>query len=206
MGKRAKTFNRFTGNQDISTGQYFYYRMRFILAGDLAGAWTDFGGLAAQINLIGIVLDTSITDHAGIAITYDYRIHQLLQKLAHKRSSATDYFSILSTVQSDVKAAVMRDFEFNADMQKKEKEKEKNEKGKTKKDVGKGKGKGKGKGGKTAGEPKTTGRWGHKWAKDDWANWNAIQKEATETTKTDSAEKAKPAPAKEKKPDERKKK
>ena len=104
----------------------------------------------------------TITDHAGIAITYDRRIHQLIRKLARKRSSATDYFSILNTAQPDVKAAVMRDFEFNADLQKKEKEKEKNDKEKTKKDAAKGKGEGsKGKGEKAPDEPaKTTGRWG----------------------------------------------
>ena len=38
-----KNPNRPTGNQDISTGKYFYYRVRFILAGDLADAWADFG-------------------------------------------------------------------------------------------------------------------------------------------------------------------
>ena len=117
-----KTFNRFTGNQDISTQQYFYYRMRFILAGDLMGAWADFGGLTDQINLLGIVLDMPITDHAGIAITYDRRIHQLIRKLAHKRPIASDYFSIPSTAQAEVEAVAIRDFELNADAQKKEKE------------------------------------------------------------------------------------
>ena len=142
-----KTFGRFTGNQDLSTHQYFYYRMRFILAGDLTDAWADFGGLTAQINMLGIVLDMAITDHAGIALTYDYRIHQLIRKLAHKRSTTADYFSLLSSVQADVKAGVIRDFEFHADAIKKEKEKEKTEKEKARKEKGKGKG-GKGKGDK----------------------------------------------------------
>ena len=46
------TFHRMTGDQDLSLGQYVLYRMRFVLSGDLAGDWSDFGGLTAQINNI----------------------------------------------------------------------------------------------------------------------------------------------------------
>ena len=103
----------------------------------------------------------SITDHAGIAITYDRRIRHLIRKLPRKRPSTADYFSILSKVQAGVKEAAAQDFEFNADLQKKEKEKERIEKEKAKKDSSKGNGEGnKGKGEKaTNDEPaKTTGR------------------------------------------------
>ena len=65
--------------------------MRFILAGDLADAWADFGGLAGQLNQLAIVIEMSITDHAGIAITYDQRIRKGIRKIASKRSSNTDY-------------------------------------------------------------------------------------------------------------------
>ena len=44
------TFNRYAGSQDLSLGQFVLYRMRFILSGDLTNAWSDYGGLTAQIN------------------------------------------------------------------------------------------------------------------------------------------------------------
>ena len=108
----------------------------------------------------------SITDRAGIAIAFDYRDHQHIRKLARKRPNAADYFSILSTAQADIKAAAMRDFELNADLQK-EKEKEKNEKEKEKKDTTKGKGEGnKGKGEKAPNDEtaKAPVRWRRNWA------------------------------------------
>ena len=43
-------FNRFTGGQDLSVAQFVLYRMRFILCGDLTDAWSDYGGLTAQLN------------------------------------------------------------------------------------------------------------------------------------------------------------
>ena len=64
----------------------------------------------------------SITDHAGVAIAYDYRIHQHIRKLAHKRPNAAGCFAIRSTAKADIKAAALRDFEFNAGLQRKEKE------------------------------------------------------------------------------------
>ena len=68
------TYRRFVGNQDLSTGQFFLYRMRFIVAVDLSDAWADFGGIGSQINHLANVTALSITDHGGIALTYDYRI------------------------------------------------------------------------------------------------------------------------------------
>ena len=96
--------------------------MRFVLAGDLAGDWADFGGLADQVNLIALVTDMSITDRPGIPITYDLRTHRHIRKLAQKRSRSTNYFPTLSTAQPDIKAGVLRDFGRRARLIKKEKE------------------------------------------------------------------------------------
>ena len=164
--------NRFTGDQDLSPSQYVLYRMRFVLAGDLTDAWADFGGLVAQLNLIALVTDMAITDHPGIAITYDRRIHRHIQKLAQKRVSSTDYFSILSVMQPDIKAAVIRDFEYNTGLIKKEKETEKAKKAKT----------------DTNTDNKNAGKKGKKWSDDDWAAWKKAQRAkqaATKEEKTD---------------------
>ena len=61
----------------------------------------------------------SITDRPGISMTYDRRIHALIQKTALRRSSITDYFDVLSNVHAEAKAAV-RDFESRAETAKKE--------------------------------------------------------------------------------------
>ena len=104
-------------------GQYMLYRLRFALAGDLTDACADFGGLVAQLNLIALVTDMSIADHPGVAITYDRRVRRHIQKLAQKRASPADYFSILSATQPDIKAAALRGFEYNTGLMRKEREK-----------------------------------------------------------------------------------
>ena len=59
--------------------------MRYVLAGDLTGAWSPFGGLEAQMNHIGIVLDLAVTEHAGVALSYD-----LQEKYIAERMTETD--------------------------------------------------------------------------------------------------------------------
>ena len=108
-------FNRYTGPQDQAIGQYALYRNRHIIAGDLTDAWCAFIGLVAQFDRLSIVLDQSITDHAGTAVTYDQRVRQMLQKTAPKRSPNTDYFALLIALNSGVKAAVVRDFDARAE-------------------------------------------------------------------------------------------
>ena len=115
------SFHRFAGKQDLAIGQYALYRLRFILAGDLAGAWEEFGGLPAQINHLANVIELPIADHAGIAVTYDRRIRALIAKTALKRPTTTDYNGLLSTIHAEAKAAVLRDFETPTEAIKKEK-------------------------------------------------------------------------------------
>ena len=93
------------------------------MAGDLADACGGFGGLYGQLNHLANVLDMAITDHPGIALTYDSRAHALIQNTALKRSSITDYFDLFSNVIDDVKAALGMDFESRYDATRKEKEK-----------------------------------------------------------------------------------
>ena len=134
---------------------YMLYRMRFVFPGDLADTWADFGGLVAQFNRIALVTDMSIADRPGIAITYDRRIRRHVQKLAQKRARSTDYFPIMSDAQPDIKAGVLRDFEFNTGLIKKDEEAENAKKEKAKTD--------------TQADKKTDKR--KRWSDDDWAAW-----------------------------------
>ena len=112
--------------------------MRFIFSGSLPGAWADFGGIAAQLINLPHVIELAIADRPGIAITYDYRLHQMIRKLAHRRAANTDYFEHLPTVQTDIRNAVIRDFETQAETTRRDKEQQETAKEKDNKKGGKG--------------------------------------------------------------------
>ena len=95
--------------------------MCYVLAGDLPGDWADFGGLVAQLNLIAIVSDISITGRPCIAIADDRRGHRHVQKLAHRRAGAADCLTILCALHPDITAGVFRDFEYSSGLLKKDK-------------------------------------------------------------------------------------
>ena len=138
--------------------------------GDLADARGGFGGLVGQLNHLANVLDMSITDHPGIAVTYDHRIHALIQKAALKRSSVADYFEILSNANADVEGAAIRDFETRAETSKKEKEKRvsDNEREKDKEIKGNWKGEGFGKKTDEAEKAAEATLVKKKWSKEEW--------------------------------------
>ena len=61
--------------------------LRFVLAGDLAGAWANFGGLSAQMTHLGTLLIISATESASIAIAYDKAIRTTIETESRKRIS-----------------------------------------------------------------------------------------------------------------------
>ena len=117
-------------------------------------------------------MEIRIADNAGVGITYDYRIHQRIRKLAQRRAPNADYFEILSNIQPDIRAAVTRDIDAAVDAARrlKDKEKGKDKGGKEKKDR---KGQGKGQPGREveATPVKEGPKKGPKWTKEDWAAW-----------------------------------
>lgn len=182
-----RTFRRHTGNQDLPIGQYALYRLRFIIAGDLTDAWAEFGGITAQLNHLAVVLGLPITDHAGIAVTYDFRLRRAAQKLAKNWPPRTDYFEFLTSVDKDIRADELRGSEARPGELKKEKQKEKAVKEKETKTTDNAQGKKKGE-----------GRWKRKWAPEDWAEWNAKRPRPTpgaaaEAVSTEDAKKKKNA-------------
>ena len=174
------SFSGFTGDVDVSMSQYVMYRIRLVLAGDLADCWADFGGLVAQLNLIALVTDMPTTDHPWVAIAYYRRIPRRVPKLSQKRARSTDYFSILSAFRPDIKAGVLRDFEFDTGLIKKGGEADQAKKDKAR-------------AGKQAGKKSDKLK---RWSGGDWVVWKkaqrAIQAATKDETKTDSTEK-KPA-------------
>ena len=46
------------------------YRLRCVLAADLCSSWPGFGGLGARLSRLSIVLNLSVIETAGVALTY----------------------------------------------------------------------------------------------------------------------------------------
>ena len=149
----------------------------------LSRAWADFGGIAAQINNLSHVIELSITDHPGIAITYDYRLRLMIRKLAHRRAVAADYFDFLPNAQPDIRNAAPRDFENKAESSRKDKEKQKTAK-EREAETRTGKGTDKADRASAKADPK-----GKQWAEGDWASWKKKQKAGAPAKETDEADK-----------------
>ena len=118
-----RTPHRRTGNKDLPIGRYVLHLLRYISAGDLTGARSEFGGLTAQLNHLAVAAGLSITDHAGIAATYDFRTRRAVRKLVKYRPKRAGYFEFLSNIDKGIKSGAVRDFEARAEEMEKEKEK-----------------------------------------------------------------------------------
>ena len=125
----------------------------------------------------------AITDHPGIAITYDYRLHQAIRKLAHRRATNTDYFELLSTVQTDIRNAAIRDFETQAETTRRDKERLKTAKDKETRKGGKGTDKA------DRANAKAPPKGKQQRAEGDWAAWGKKQNADTPTRTSDETAK-----------------
>ena len=141
----------------------------------LADARAEFGGFAAQLNHLSVVIGLSVTDHAWIAVTYDIRTHKAGRELVKSRPTRADYFELSINLNKDVKAGVVRDFEARLGEMYKEKEKAAKEKATKGKPPPGANGKG-----RRRGENRRGGR---KWTPGDWGEWNAIRAKQTEEPK-----------------------
>ena len=95
--------------QSIPTQAWLIYQLRFLIAADLAGAWLGFGGLAAQLNHLAIVMNISIVDSASVALSYDRLVREFLAERARSRREITGdtFFSDFLSVENP--ASKLRD-------------------------------------------------------------------------------------------------
>ena len=129
------------GTQDLSINQWFLYNLRYVLAGDLAGAWSPFGGLAAQMNHIGIVLDLAVTEHSGVALSYDLQVKNLAKQMAETDREKNKVEGLLSDLNQTIKNNVLREFGIMPTYTSHKAKAQKGTKDKGRGDKGKGKGK-----------------------------------------------------------------
>ena len=76
-------------------------RLRFIFTADLCGAWSPFGGIAAQLNNFSILLHLSAVESIAVAWAYDSILSAHLEELARSRADRTagdvNFAELLST-------------------------------------------------------------------------------------------------------------
>ena len=80
---------------------WLMYRMRFIFAADICGAWLPFGGLSDQLSNFFALLHLSTTGNIATAMAYDALLSANLAESARARAARTvgavDFADLLST-------------------------------------------------------------------------------------------------------------
>ena len=94
---------------DLSFQAWSFYNLRFLLAGDLAGAWAPFGGIAAQLSHLGLLLNMSVVENATIAMTYAKYFREQAAHLARQRTTAVDWPNFLAVEDDVIKRNVLRE-------------------------------------------------------------------------------------------------
>ena len=170
---------------DLSFQTWVFYNLRFLLAGDLTGAWTPFGGMSAQLSHLGLLLNMSVIENATIAMTYSKLFREQAAHLARQRTTTVDWTSFLSEEDDVIKRNALRELGHGSTTMPNSfppKQKAKappppfgGDKSSRKGNGKKGKGKG-WKGDKSAANDWSSNNdWGRKnnWSRNNWSNTNA---------------------------------
>ena len=80
---------------EIHRANNIIYQLRFVIAADICSAWKEFGCIAGQFNLVGIITNVSIADNRFIAMTYDASINNCLATFARERTYGVDFQALL---------------------------------------------------------------------------------------------------------------
>ena len=89
------------GAQPLPFHTWALYRLRFIIAADLCAAWLPFGGIAAQLNNLSILLHLAAVESIAVALAYDAilsaHLEELVRARADRTAGAVDFMDMLST-------------------------------------------------------------------------------------------------------------
>ena len=103
-----KTKNNGARKKAIAFQMRMHHHYRFVFAAEMDNAWTHFGGLAAQLNHISVLLSLASLETAGYAIRYHDSLVSTLAECARARFPI-DYHNALSEVHDDTRRALARD-------------------------------------------------------------------------------------------------
>ena len=108
--RNARQARRNLAPQELPMQSWLLYHMRFLMAGECCSAFSLFGGLCAQLNLVAIVLNLCVTENVGLGLTYFKILSSRLEESARQRIIAPNEFSVLlSNEQLDVKEQARRE-------------------------------------------------------------------------------------------------
>ena len=109
----AARMKNFKSGQQLSFQAWLLYLLRFLIAADVCKAWDTFGGLIAQLNRLGIVLNLAVTENVPTALLYDSQLRAHIADLARQRSVNVDYATLLAEENIAVKRQVLKDLSEN---------------------------------------------------------------------------------------------
>ena len=96
--------------QQVSIHAWLLYMLRFILVGDLLGAWSPFGGLSAQLSHLSIVLHLATVENATLAIMYDSEVRAQIQRPSRLRDEGADFERLLTEENVEIKQRLKADW------------------------------------------------------------------------------------------------
>ena len=101
--------------QELSIEAWLIYHLRFLFAAEGCKAFGAFGGLCAQFNLLGVVLNLSVTEGVSIGLAYFRILSIRLGEMARQRAVGADEFiRLLTPEQLGVKEQARRECALSA--------------------------------------------------------------------------------------------
>ena len=108
LAKWRARVSRVPGKQDISFQMWLRHHLRFVFAADLCHAWDPFGGLAAQLSQLAVILSLASTENCSYAMIYHKELVRFLADSARARIPL-DFRNYLSEVKEDICKLIPRD-------------------------------------------------------------------------------------------------
>ena len=91
----------------LNSAQMVVYRLRVIVAGDLAGAWDKFGGFGAQLCLLSSHLEACIENNTEVMARLADEENEVLSHMARSRMDPKEVFSVISDPDRDRRLRVV---------------------------------------------------------------------------------------------------
>ena len=108
--KNSKQAKRKVLPQELSIQAWLMYHLRFLFAAESCRAFDAFGGLCTQFNLLGVVLNLTVTEGVALGMAYFRILSIRLEEMARQRAvGAEGFIRLLTSEQLDVKEQARRE-------------------------------------------------------------------------------------------------
>ena len=108
--KNSKKAKRKVLPQELAIQAWIMYRVRILFAAESCRAFDSFGGLCAQFNLLGVVLNLTVTEGVSLGMAYFRILIIRSEEIARQRAVGADGFiRLLAPDQLDLKEQARRE-------------------------------------------------------------------------------------------------